>query len=73
MANPNLMDSIPALQPPKGIKSNFRNPPRDNVGAFALLLVCLLLSTLAIIVRGASRAFVVRRIFLSDGEYELPP
>ncbi|KAM7188983.1 hypothetical protein V8F33_010317 [Rhypophila sp. PSN 637] len=60
------LSQIPALDPPEGVVPNFIDPPKDNTGAYAVLAICLVLSTAAILSRVYSRVFVVRQIFLAD-------
>ncbi|KAM7223127.1 hypothetical protein V8F06_001683 [Rhypophila decipiens] len=64
------LSQIPALDPPEGVVPNFIDPPKDNTGAYAVLAICLVLSTAAILSRVYSRVFVVRQIFLADCEQD---
>ncbi|KAK0634893.1 hypothetical protein B0T17DRAFT_594652 [Bombardia bombarda] len=60
------MSTKPGLTPPPGIVSNFDNPPDENGAAHATLAICLVVSTVAIILRIYARFFVLRKPFLGD-------
>ncbi|KAI8961148.1 hypothetical protein F5Y11DRAFT_240518 [Daldinia sp. FL1419] len=56
----------PALAPPDGIESNFTNPPNMTAMAFAATTLCLVVSSLSVIVRLYSRFFCTRTPVIED-------
>jgi len=63
-------ERVPASKPPPGVVPNFQNPSKNNTAAYAVLTVCLVLSIIAMATRVVSRAFVVRKVFLTDGQFD---
>lgn len=57
----------PALKPPPGVESNFDDPQNQNVIPHAVIPICLLLATLAILLRTYTKFFLLRRINVDDG------
>lgn len=58
----------PALQPPAGIVPNFENPPSGNTLCRAVLTICLIISSLAVVNRAYSRIFCLKRVEIEDCE-----
>lgn len=61
-----LLDG-PALKPPVGVQSNFENPPNSNAIPEAVIPICLVLVSVAVLLRYYARAFVAKEIKVDDG------
>jgi hypothetical protein len=55
-----------AFEVPEGIIPNFDNPPKDNTTGLALGVTCLTLTSIVVLGRIYSRAFVIKRPQLED-------
>ena len=66
-ANP--YDLIPALEPPPGVISNFKNPWTFDGLAIATVAVCLTTTTLAVAMRILTKIFVMRAFRLEDCQF----
>lgn len=62
-----LLDG-PALAPPPGIEPNLVNPPDKIVASYLVTCFSLAISTLAVLVRMYTRAFVVKQVNFPDCE-----
>lgn len=60
----------PALAPPNGLTPNFDHPPNDNPVALAAMTICLIVATIAAVLRIYSRVIVLKRVFLEDCKIE---
>lgn len=58
----------PALKPPPGLQSNFDSYSTGNKLALAVIINCLVISTVCILLRFYSRVVVVRRVRIEDGK-----
>ncbi|KAI5922875.1 hypothetical protein F4810DRAFT_671807 [Camillea tinctor] len=56
----------PGFPPPDGITPNFDNPSNDNTLGLCAVIICLVLATLAVVLRGISRLFYTKRLELED-------
>ncbi|KAI5859432.1 hypothetical protein GGS23DRAFT_585383 [Durotheca rogersii] len=56
----------PALGAPPGVESNLANPSNRNIIPEAVIPICLVLTTLAILLRCYARVFVVKKINVDD-------
>ncbi|KAI0005770.1 hypothetical protein F4779DRAFT_597431 [Xylariaceae sp. FL0662B] len=57
----------PALQPPdKSIVPNFDNPDNDNGLGYAIVTLCLVLGTLAFLIRTYTRIFRLKKLEIED-------
>ncbi|RMJ10260.1 hypothetical protein CDV36_010106 [Fusarium kuroshium] len=56
----------PALAPPKGVTSNFVNPPNNNPLALGVFISCCIISTICIILRGYGRVFLLRKVQIEE-------
>lgn len=56
----------PGFAPPNGTTSNFDNPPNSNA-SIAAVIFCLVVASLAAILRFISRAFIHKRVEIQDG------
>ncbi|KAI5925800.1 hypothetical protein F4810DRAFT_699997 [Camillea tinctor] len=56
----------PALAPPNGVQPNFENPSNLNAGAFAVVSICLALTTACIALRIWARVLIVKKIEVED-------
>lgn len=69
--NPSQVDALldgPALAPPPGIEPNLVNPPDKIVASYLVTCFSLAISTLAVLVRMYTRAFVVKQVNFPDCE-----
>ncbi|KAI1481005.1 hypothetical protein F4774DRAFT_66891 [Daldinia eschscholtzii] len=58
--------NAPALDPPNGVTSNFENPPNKNYIVQAVVPVCLVLTTLAALIRTCHKLFLLRKVGFPD-------
>ena len=58
----------PAGIPPKGMTPNFEDPPNHDSLVISTVTVCLVLTTLAIMIRIYTKAFLIRSIKYEDCE-----
>ncbi|KAI1410736.1 hypothetical protein F5Y13DRAFT_192062 [Hypoxylon sp. FL1857] len=56
----------PALEPPDNVTPNFTNPPNRNGLGCAAVTICLVASSLGILIRVYGRFFCVRKVFIED-------
>ena len=66
---PELVQSIlngPAGTPPVGVTPNFDNPPNTNRFVIITLVFCVLLASLAVLVRMYTKIFLIRSIEYED-------
>ncbi|KAI0469722.1 hypothetical protein GGR56DRAFT_662064 [Xylariaceae sp. FL0804] len=56
----------PSLTPPGNTSPDFTDPPNGNALAYAVLTICLFVSTLALLVRWYARVICVRSVSLVD-------
>ncbi|KAI1652732.1 hypothetical protein F4813DRAFT_376920 [Daldinia decipiens] len=56
----------PALLPPDGMQSDFLNPPNHTAMAFAATTLCLVVSSLSVIIRLYSRFFCTKTPVIED-------
>lgn len=66
---PEVQEAIlngPAMLPPKGMVSDFDNPPNSNPEALAVAVVCILLALVAASSRAYSSLFVAKKLHLED-------
>lgn len=56
----------PAEAPPEGVTPDFTNPPNGNSEALAVIIICTILATLALIGRLYSRAFLIKKLHIED-------
>jgi hypothetical protein len=73
--SPDAIDKIrnsPAGSPPPGIVPNYDNPPNGNRLAVAVIILGLVITTLAALIRFSTRAFYIRKVKLEDCLLTLP-
>ncbi|KAI1384257.1 uncharacterized protein F4822DRAFT_64765 [Hypoxylon trugodes] len=58
--------NIPGLPPPDGIESNFVNPPNRNAEAMAGIIICIILTSSAVLIRAYSRIFCMKMVRIQD-------
>ena len=46
-----------------------RGPPPENGGAIALAVICIFLTTIAVLLRVYARVFVINKIHIEDSTY----
>ncbi|GAB1315321.1 hypothetical protein MFIFM68171_05531 [Madurella fahalii] len=56
----------PARAPPPGVVPNFDNPPNRTSEAIAVIVLCLFLSTTAVLGRIYSKVFILKKVRLED-------
>ncbi|CAJ2504502.1 Uu.00g118960.m01.CDS01 [Anthostomella pinea] len=59
-------DTTPALPPPLGEISNFSNPPNSNAEAQAGIIICLIVTFSAVLIRAYSRIFRMKAVRIQD-------
>lgn len=57
----------PALPPPPGIISNLEHPANRNSMTQAMLTFCLVITTLAMILRAYTKLLIFRKVLIEDG------
>jgi hypothetical protein len=62
-----ILDS-PALEPPPGVESNFKNPSNRNDLVIGMTTFCVFLATTFVLIRAYSRLYVLKRIQVEDGK-----
>ncbi|KAI0849725.1 hypothetical protein F5Y00DRAFT_261171 [Daldinia vernicosa] len=65
MSATNIMD-MPAMEPPLGVVPNYDNPPNQNKMVLAVVSVCLIVSSIAVILRFYLKLAVLRKMQLQD-------
>ncbi|KAK7221937.1 hypothetical protein V2G26_009940 [Clonostachys chloroleuca] len=53
--------NLPAGLPPDGVTPNFENPSNNNALAWGVLLLCQVISTICLVLRGYARVFLLRK------------
>lgn len=56
----------PAMDLPPGVRSNFDNPSNMDTLGLTILSICTVISFAAILVRGYSRVFFIKKVTVSD-------
>ncbi|KAI1483881.1 hypothetical protein F4774DRAFT_423425 [Daldinia eschscholtzii] len=56
----------PALSPPPGVTPNLESPPNQNAAGLVAIALTMAAGTIAISLRGYSRVFITRKLFLED-------
>lgn len=56
----------PAMVPPPGITPNFVNPPNLNHIVVLTLVLCMVFSTLAVVMRMYTKLFIIRKTAFED-------
>lgn len=64
-----LLSNIPALAPPAGVVPNLANPENQNVTIYAVLTISLFVTTLAVMTRIYTKAYVIRKIGWEDCKF----
>lgn len=59
--------NLPAGLPPDGVTPNFENPPNNNALAWGVLLLCQVISTICLVLRGYARVFLLRKFNAEEG------
>ncbi|CAH0054245.1 unnamed protein product, partial [Clonostachys solani] len=62
--------NLPAGLPPEGVTANFENPPNNNALAWGVLLLCQVISTVCLVLRGYARVFLLRKFSAEEGKYK---
>ncbi len=58
----------PALPPPHNVIPNFDHPDNQNIIPGVVVPICLVLASIAFLLRSYARIFCVKKIELPDGE-----
>lgn len=62
---PEQLDAVlemPAMAPPTGEVSNFINPPNQNGMAVGIMVLCVVVTTLCLLIRAYARLILLKRI-----------
>ena len=65
---PEILRTLPALQPPLGVQSNFDNPEQRLPAFRAITTLLLCLMTFCYVIRVYTNAFIIRRAAWDDGK-----
>ena len=63
-----ILLNSPSLKPPPGTTSNLVNPPNHVVLGYFDISICLVLSTIAIMIRMLTRIWIMHKFDLADRE-----
>lgn len=69
MATPEQVQALlngPARAPPAGVPPNLENPPNLNHYLIITLVLCVLFSTLAVLIRMYTKFFLIRSVAYED-------
>lgn len=56
----------PAMAPPAGLYSNFKDPSNMNDYIIMTLVFCMTFSTVSVLVRMYTKLFLIRKVLLED-------
>ena len=59
--------NAPAIQPPPGVQPNLVNPPNLLPAVITVIILCLGLTTTAILIRMYTKLFLMRSLAYEDG------
>lgn len=59
--------SLPALEPPPGITANFDDPPNRNGLAYFVTTICVVISSLCVLIRLYSKVSMEKRLRVEEG------
>lgn len=59
----------PAMTAPDGVTANFDDPPNQNGLAIAVLTLCLVISSICVMLRFYARVWLLRRVQAEEGEF----
>ena len=60
--------AAPALPPPEGVTPNFDSPPNRNGLAWFVTTLCIVVTTLCLLLRAYSRTWKVRKLHREEGK-----
>lgn len=61
----------PALQPPNGTVPNLVDPPNQNTLVMSIVVLCLVITTILVLIRVWARVVVMKMVRLQDCEHHL--
>ena len=64
-----LLSNLPALAPPAGVVPNLVNPENQNVICYVSLTICIFVTTLAVMARSYTKAYIVRKMEWEDCKF----